>query len=297
MLKYFICPDGDRIEVSKCHEKCRMDCGRCAPKNYLLAIAEERVWSGKPSVTQCIKGTRQAYLELTHDFALDPQDAFFRMAGTSFHSKLEAQGESDNCEVKVEDDDCYGTLDLIEDDTLWDHKMTGSYKAMIVLGLQKFDGPLMFDEEGQPVLFKRGPRKGQQKREIIWKRSGTPDIREWQLQTCKYRLMYAHKTGVYMPKIKIFMGVRDSGLQIATGRGIDKSFYTVDIPILPDEEVNNYFRRKKELLLVAMSTRTMPEVCDPEECWQGRRCQEYCSVREHCTNNPYLIKLFPEEEE
>lgn len=296
MLKYFICPDGDRIEVEKCHKECRMECGRCAPRNYLLAIAEEREWRGKPSVTQCIKGTRQAYLELTHDFALDPQDAFFRMAGTGFHSKLESQGDAETCEVRVEDEDCYGTLDLIEDDTLWDHKMTGSYKGMLVLGLQKFDGPLMFDEAGQPVLYKRGPKKGQQKREVIWKRSGTPDIKEWQLQTCKYRQMYVQQEQKPLIHIKIFMGIRDSGLEIAQNRGIDKSFYVVDIPLLPDDEVKKYFRTKKELLLLAMDTKTIPELCTPEECWNGRRCQGYCSVSEHCKDNPYLTTKFEEEE-
>ena len=179
---------------------------------------------------------------------------------------------------------------------MYDHKLTGSYKAQKVLGLQKFDGPEIYDDTGLPVKYVRGPRKGQTKREIIWKRSGTPDLNDWKLQVNKYRTMAYKQYGYTPSKMKIFMGVRDSGLKIARERGIDNNFYLVDVPFMDDEEVDKYFETKKMLLLSALESKVCPEPCTPEESWDGRRCLEYCPVAKYCVGCPYKTEVQEEDE-
>ena len=91
--RYFKCPDGEICEIKDCLTSCRLatelPAGRCLSLRTLRLIAEQREWTGIPSTTQLLKGTREAYLELTEDYILDPQGTLFRVHGTKAHALLD----------------------------------------------------------------------------------------------------------------------------------------------------------------------------------------------------------------
>ena len=156
-LKYFIAPDGKKLLVSRCIEEGLLIDNY--PTSYLRLCAQERKWTGKPSTTQLIKGTREAYLSLLTDYAIDPAKQAFRIHGQTAHKKLEHNvSEKDYAEFHCDDNEITGILDLLENNNgLWyltDYKTWGSYSVMKTLGIEVKKRP-MLDEEGNPVLYKR----------------------------------------------------------------------------------------------------------------------------------------------
>ena len=133
MRTHYVCPDKERTLIKNCIEGCRM-ARRCAPLSYLKVCAvQDREWKGTPSVTQLIKGTREAYLMITEDYAVDPQSEIYALMGTGLHMVLERFAE--NPEETVEFMGISGTSDELEGKTLLDYKNTGSYKVALALGM------------------------------------------------------------------------------------------------------------------------------------------------------------------
>src|SRR3990172_10060505 len=94
MIKYFTCPDNKKIETIECLKEgnCRME-NRCASRSYLQLASKDRIWTGKPSTTQLISGTLQAFLKLTKEYSISPDSRAFMITGTKGHSALENSGD------------------------------------------------------------------------------------------------------------------------------------------------------------------------------------------------------------
>ena len=164
MLKWFICPDNERIEVADCLKEggCRMGT-RCATRSYLQLVRRERPWTGKPSTTQLIQGTMCAFLKITRDYATHPDSRAFMIHGTKGHGNLEgADGEYSFLEERFdgENTDITGIADVLEIELnyaiLVDYKTSGSFKVAKALGFY-------VDEEGTGEFYKSGKRKGEEK--------------------------------------------------------------------------------------------------------------------------------------
>ncbi|GAI25908.1 unnamed protein product, partial [marine sediment metagenome] len=85
-------------------------------------MARQRLWTGKPSTTQLINGTRLELLKITTDYFIDPQKLAFALLGTKHHEDLE---DADFLvEEKLEDKDMTGIMDFWDDqeETLYDYK-------------------------------------------------------------------------------------------------------------------------------------------------------------------------------
>ncbi len=93
-MTHFLCPDGRQFPCVSCLMQCRMP-ERCMTKPTLRLMAQQRDWTGKPSTTQCINGTRLEYLKLTHATLCDPQKMAFMVLGTMSHGP-EAQVYPEN---------------------------------------------------------------------------------------------------------------------------------------------------------------------------------------------------------
>lgn len=281
MLKNFICPNKAITPIEVCLKKCPFG-ERCATISFLTLCADERQWNGKPSVTQLIRGTREAYLKITCDYSEDPQDQVFRVIGSKGHSSLEKHGL--HPEERIEFEGITGIPDEIEDENeiiLIDNKITGSYRVMLVLGMDVSDA-------GTGEFFKNGKEKTRKTYTENPEKSVFSNIYdEWILQTNMYRIMFESKTGKHVDKIKVMMFVRDGGTTSAKTRGIDKNFRYVEAPIIDDKIILEYFRKKRDDLLSALKTNTVPEPCTPEEAWNGNKCKNYCSVVDFC-DCPYL---------
>jgi len=288
-LRYFDCPDGVRRPIEQCLQKCPRPEGRCLSLPTLISISHQREWKGKPSTTQLINGTRLAYLQIIKDYAVNPFDRAFALLGTRHHMRLEKVAQKLNAlsEEKLDGDDT-GILDLlVPDETnhreayeLWDYKTSGSFKVAKALGLvsRKVKDP---SGECYKTSGKWG-KAGDVKMITIWQEDPEAvDIWEWEYQDNNYRIKI-EEIGFPISQMFNQVTVRDGGTLIAANRGITKNIYKIPIRRLPDEQVREYFRIKRENLLGALESQALPAPCSHEESWHGRRCQGFCDVAEFC---------------
>lgn len=294
----FICPDGEKISINKCMKEggCRMG-ERCATRSYLRYVSRERAWTGKPSTTQLIRGTREAFLLLTKDYAVSPDSRAFMIHGTKGHANLEsAADELSLLEVKFdgEEIDETGIADIIEvecgESILADYKTSGSFKVAKALGFKVIE-----KESGE--VYKQGKRKGESKKikELV-RDIKYEDRWEWEMQLNKYRIEW-EKNHPKINHLKIQCVVRDGNTYIARSRGVFRNVYYFNLRILPDQEILDFFKRKREALLSAMETGKMPPMCEARENWDGLKCSKYCSVAEYCSYGKYLKTQKQSEEE
>lgn len=288
--KRFICTDGKRIEIKDCLEcGCRiadqLPAGRCLTIRTLRMAADQRTWTGKPSTTQLLKGTREAYLELITDYAINPQDAIFRIIGSKGHGVLdEYTGANELGEERLEDSISTGQFDLYDNGVLVDTKTSGSYKVMKALGYFTVDMPT-----GE--IYKTGAKKGEVKtrKEVV--KGGHRDILDWAIQLNDYRMkLEAHGFPVHTMAIEAL--VRDGGTYMAEGRGIDFNGRLIPVRRISNHWVKAYMGHKAKALQTALETGVMPKVCRHRETWGGRKCDGYCNVKDACFRSD--VKQFEE---
>jgi len=288
--KWFICPDGQWTKINECYEKCRMH-QRCMTIETLMEIGRERKWTGVPSVTQLLKGTRQAYLEIRKDYAIDPQDQAFSLLGTKHHLKLEKNliNTPTLLEVGMSEFGISGIADHYdaESQILTDYKTSGSYKVAKVVGIVKItrEEPIL-RPDGTPLILKSGKNKGKPKTRKITSFEIRPETRDgfdWDMQLNMYRIFF-ERAGFKVKKMQIQATVRDGGTYIAKQRGIDKNIYLIPIPFINDNDVIIYFKSKADDLLWALQNEVMPYRCSDYESWKGRRCENYCPVSAYCSH-------------
>jgi hypothetical protein len=298
-LRWFECPDGVKIEIDECLSEggCRMG-ERCATRSYLRLISKERPWTGKPSTTQLIRGTLEAFLLLTCEYSISPDSRAFMIHGTKGHSVLE--GSEDELSLLEERFDGEGTnetgiSDVIEIEggeiALADYKTSGSFKVAKALGFKVI-------EKETDEVFKSGKRKGEKKtaKELVRDKK-YEDRWEWELQLNKYRIEFEKRFGKKINNLKIQCCVRDGGTFIARSRGIFRNVYYFNLRILPDEEVLSYFKMKREALAWALKENVPPQTCDRKENWDGIKCQRFCAVAEFCSYGKYLKSQKQSEDE
>ena len=273
--KYFICPDNQKCEISGCLQSCRMG-KRCLSLPTLRAISQQREWTGIPSTTQLLKGTREAWLEIVNDdLIINPQDRMFSLLGTKVHGTLERHIDNMLSEERISDEVSSGQMDCYDANsmTLYDYKTAGSYKVMQALGIVMVDVPT-----GE--VYKTGEKKGQPKTRKE-PQNGQPDMREWELQLNDYRIKLESQ-GFAVKDMYIEAIVRDGGTIAARSRGIIQKAYLIPVRRMPDEEVKTYFKIKADALQSALATEVIPPPCTDEECWERRKCKAYCTAWEHC---------------
>lgn len=285
----FICPDGEKILVKECLTEggCRIK-ERCASRTYLRVASLERPWTGTPSTTQLIGGVMLAYLRITQDTWVMPEDRSFMILGSQAHAALTVDDEFSLTEEKLhgEGTEVTGIFDIYQVEngvaTLIDTKTSGSYKIVKALG---------FYQESVPTgaVFKSGPRKGQPRtRKVTLQSDEHIDRWEWELQLGMYAIQL-ERQGFPVHRLMIQCIPRDGGTHIALTRGINKKLYLFDINRLPDEQVLEYFKRKRRALLFALRYGwTKP--CTGAENWEGIRCKRFCEVAEHCPLGKYHIQ-------
>jgi len=263
-LNKFKCPDGETRLVSECLVHCPRPQGRCLSLPTLTTIGQVRHWNGTPSTTQLLNPTRLEYLSITHDFAVDPFNQAFALLGTRHHGRLDQVAkkiEGLESELKLKGE-VSGILDLLEPidggDTyrLIDYKTFGSYAVAKHLGLKE----------------------------------GEVDIEKLALQLNNYRVM-ASELGFNIVELKVQITVRDGNTQSSRMNKVMQNIYLLDVKILPDNDVKEYFLTKSFLLTSALEKKELPAVCISEENWNFRRCRGYCSVFQHCPEGAKINKM------
>jgi hypothetical protein len=294
-LTNFRCPDGEKISIVDCLDKCRM-ATRCLSKPTLKAIADgRRKWTGTPSTTQLLNGTRMEYLKVKHDYAVSPPNQAFSLMGIAHHERLaKPEGEWES-EKKLTGVTSTGIADLLipdEDEPgkwiLLDYKNFGSYRVGMVLGITQIG------KEPHPTeVYKSSGKWGRAGSSKMVPKFGVDeakrDFKSEQLQLNNYRVL-AEDAGYKISKLQLQITVRDGGTQAAKSRGIFKNvYYPVDIPFLDKTSVWEQFTVGSRLLVAHVNADEMPPVCTEEERWNDRRCKEYCDVAEFCDYGKNLL--------
>ncbi len=274
---------------------------------YLMMALDEREYDGRISVTQCLRCPREVVFRLLFDYAIDPQDMAFMIVGTKAHAKLESLDSKEKdmfteieLSVKLNNIMVKGIADLIfkENDkwTLADNKTWGSFALVKNFGIVSAKRP-MIDENGNAVLYKNSRsghyQKGQPRQETYFYED--PDQAEdfdITMQTNMYRYMWEQSTGNIIDKLRVYVIVRDGGLQVATGRGVFYKTYAKDLKILDDTYIKEFFFKRADYLINTinkLSFANKQEVLDDppvhgtdQETMGGRICTNSCPVAGFC---------------
>jgi len=298
-LRWFECPDREKIEVKDCLKEggCRMG-NRCATRSYLQLVSKERAWTGRPSTTQLIQGTMAAFLKLTKEYTISPDSRAFMIHGTKGHANLEsAVDEYSLLELKfnADDVDITGIADVIEEECgkiiLSDYKTSGSYKVAKALGMTT-------KEEGTGEYYKSGKKAGQEKmRKILIRDENAIDRIDWERQLSKYAYEAERLLKKKIDELRIQCVVRDGNTYIARSRGVFRNVYYFKINRIPDKEILAYFDTKKKALFKALKQGFWTEICTKEENWDGIKCQRYCETAEFCKFGRFLKQQKQTEDE
>ncbi len=259
-LKGFYCPDGQKIAKEDCFTQCRMG-SRCRSLKYLSSAGYDRPFTGTFSTTQLINPTRMAYLKITTDYYVEPNDRAFAILGTSAHARLDLFAKRMDLvsELRIKNGDIAGILDALEPD------------------------------DNQPDCFKLIDSK-------TW---GSYAVQktvqtDTTLQLNHYKYLAEHDDAlsnaigrpIKIVKLLVEVIVRDGGTWIAKDRKVSDKVTFIEIPIMDEGKVVEYFARKKSALQNALDIHTLPPVCD--DTWNWRRCKAFCDHWREC---PEGLKL------
>ena len=283
----YICPDGQEVKIEECLKACRLEgqvnpdtnelycpAGRCLSLRTLRAIADQREWTGTPSTTQLLNGTREAYLKITQDYSINPRESLFMLHGTMVHDYLEKYtGNGEISEERLSDGVSSGAFDFYSPEnggTLYDLKTYGSFKTAKVLGLQEVKIPT-------GALFKNGNPKYRK----VFVVGGRKDRLDLAIQLNDYRTKIESELKLPVSNMVCEIIVRDGNTYMATQRGVTEPGYLVPINRISDNWVKAYMNRKASDLKKALETNTLPPPCRPRERWGGRKCENHlCFVQQ-----------------
>lgn len=301
--KWFVCPDGEKIEISKCLSVrgCRLG-ARCATMPYLRMCANQRPWKAV-TPSQAGTGPRVTYLKQVCDFAIDPDGMAWMSVGVGTHDKLSIHRlvRGFVAEEGFSDDLIRGIPDLLEPDEeeigfylLYDYKTWGSFKIMKALGIAEDTENPQVDKHGQPVTYKSGKKKGQTKYQLK-PGMAPPDMYDTELQLNRYRIV-VESNGFPISRMNVQAIVRDGNTYMASSRGVVRNTYLIPVKKLPNDEVLGFYKQLQDDCNYAFET-GKPRICTKHETWDGRRCQsdDYCPVRFYCKKMGENGGILPEK--
>ncbi len=250
-IKGIICPDGQKVDKEDCLTSCRLKdifpTRRCKAVPLLRRILTEREWNGTASTTQLLTGTRELLLKVTKPYYVHPDKKVPAVVGSNIHNLLHKMLDfNEKGEETLFNEILTGTYDMYDPvtKTLYDYKTWSVYKTKKII-----------KDKSPDALF------------------------EVTLQLNQYRMLLQST----FPDLKI----ENIAVQVITKEPIsivkDYSLCSpiIRIPVLKDEIISSYFGLKKESLDIALKEDYAPR-CTERENWNGKKCQEYCEVRDEC---------------
>jgi hypothetical protein len=284
-------PDGEEVSFEDIFENGKLKLEKMGIVMPMLReLAKQRDPDRKPSVTECLIGTCEAYLKRTEDYYIDPQEHAFALAGTLHHSRLEGNADEGTSEIAMEGLDITGIVDLYDEESksLIDYKNVGSYKVGQALGLDFY----LEDDPSGAVYLRKGKwgQKGDPKKvRRYWMNPEKADLGDWEWQINCYRYML-EKQGKEIKNMYVQVTVRDGGIQAARDRGIERKIYLIEVPYIHNDHIIDKFTEKRDSLINSLTLGKLPEICSEEERWGGKKCEFYCDAREVCPYNKDKFK-------
>lgn len=193
--------------------------------------------------------------------------------GTSMHGILEdclPHGYAG--EFRLEYQGLTGQMDCIDlkGKTLYDYKVTSTYKACRMLGYQSTFG---YKE------ITRGKNKGEKKWSKIWI-EGTHDYGDYAKQQNLYRILLA-KNGIEVNDMYLQAIIKEPESTLLD-TPLKATCHLIKVPKMNDKRLLEYALYKKDLILKAIQNDELPKPCTHKERWGGRRCKDYCTVSWIC---------------
>lgn len=319
-------PDNTTIETAAIMAGEYGDALQWAPMAVLRKVASDRRISEEHSTgpSRLLNGTRLEFLRELVDYEVGLDDSLFMVVGISSHAALEEENVEGTQEQLIKFRDHFiMTPDVIEElavgrNRIVDYKFVGAYAIVSALGIQKSgERPMVDPLTGLPVLRQKSSRYG---------KAGDPmmettysynfergDIFNYQKQLGLYKLA-AEENGIPITDgTWNYFVARDGGTKTAKSYGVKRRGYMIEMPQEDPEETLKYFEAKwkaldmaltesaelratvpssrvEEAVKEAVRLEVMPPPCDKREAWDGRRCMDYCPVRDACViaGNPWL---------
>lgn len=320
-LSYFNCPDGGTSPFGECMSigGCRMvkegkADDRCVPLEILQEQSKSRTYSGQLSVTELGNDFLLHYLKNKFDYGVNPTMGAARLIGQGVHYILEKNPSPyARTELKVRHPLFHGTADKLGIDeynpgyyVLMDYKIYSSYSLRELKGMERVlvesetemyqratwvanktgcDHQL-FDVGGGVVqcTICHGSRypKGHPKLIPTWlefseKVGDTKEARQ-----LNYYRIGLEREGYPISKMQVCAIIRDYGAMARST--FDREIYTVNIPKLDigEEEFLNWTADQQNTMFYYLSNNIEPPMCSDESRWYGRRCKDFCEVRDIC---------------
>ena len=251
-------------------------------RRILKAISTQREWTGTPSATQLLNGTREEYLKAKKFYPIDPQGNIPAIFGTGVHAFLENHIEEKRqiAEERLTSPDgsftgqfdCYDAHEQI----LYDTKTYGSFKTAHLFGLVKHKEPIL-DESGVQKKYKNGKKQFR----TWFTRDGHRSNFDVAVQLNAYRIMIEAKS-LPVKHMMVEVITRDAGTFSARDRGVFENSQLAYINHISDRWVMRFMAAKSKALREAIDKDKLPKPCSYRETWGGLKCREYCSVWQHC---------------
>jgi hypothetical protein len=226
----------------------------------LAALADDRGHEpGIFHVTEIFNPPKVVYLSRHENYYVEPESRAYVCFGTAYHLLMESGQlslaklgitdhavieQSFRAEIKTDQGTAIltGRADRYEPDT----KTLWDYKTEKLYSVKKY---LAGDWEGVKHT--------------------------WQLST--YRTFMFPEA----ERLRLSCLVKDHGYQAKVRDGI-KAIVNVDVPIIQSGLIREVVASKIGILLQNEADPSTIRDCTPEELWGGKRCEEYCAVREFC---------------
>ena len=261
----FLCPDGVKIREGDCLAHCRMG-QRCVPRPILAAMAMNE-WQrplGQITVTMLIAPTTQMALKIRDDYYEAPDSLTYAFRGTSKHEVLDKYaGEDALSEERLTVAGAItGKPDHYEDGVVSDWKTVGTYKVKKALEeMERGKGMLRCPLKDGAVDF-------------------GADFADWVVQLNAYRYAYL-QIGFPVRGMDVWALVRDFNW-MSKKQGITRQWYYFPVEEMPESLLLMTLGNRLGALEGALRAHEISSPCPKDEAWGGKRCGEYCSVREYC---------------
>lgn len=278
MKNWFQCPDGKKITCKDCLEKCRME-KRCLAKPLLVYCSRTRNLNRTNfSVTEVLSPTLVMYLRAKFGEVIIPESVLPSAIGTATHAILEGCLPQNYAgEFRLNYKGLTGQMDCIdlENKVMYDYKITSAYKSAVMLG--KHYG-------GEYKEITRGKNKGQKKWVIKWQDGGLHHYGDYCKQQNLYRILIDKTMGIKLKDMYLQIIVKEPKSNLKDF-GLDRQSFLIHLPKMNDKRLLEYALYKKDALVYCIEHDLLPKQCTPKETWNGRRCKDYCNVRNFC---PYM---------
>jgi hypothetical protein len=226
-------------------------------------------------VTELLLPTQQAFLQRTKDYYISPQDVVDLLIGQGVHSEIESSWKKllSRKDENGNENPVYEHSNKLKDRYVFEQ----SDETEIVEGLKirmRFD---LFDRQTK-ILYDHKVVGAYTAEKILT--DGWDDT-TYDMQMNAYRVYM----GIDVQKVVLEMFIKNNSRKLSDLTLGENKLVPLDVPIIPDQQVKEYFIHAITALDTAIKTGVSPPCTDADRWTRGSRyarCEGYCNVSKVC---------------